>query len=201
MYQNYYHTEFNNNRMLRNMQNMVDARYAEILVNRRLTAEDKLRLKIDFNDISMREFGLDIDENDHIYDMDTETILVINDKFIKYSEDEFPVISHNEIDLNLIENPRLMEIIFGHFIVAYANRENLTITSNYQSNINGSDKGIFVVTYIKDDSVHAETQEIKSDAFVNESLRIFNLVTKINHRSHLYKDLSRFDIPIVRKGK
>ena len=47
-------------------------------------------LKINFNDITMRELKLDIDDNNHIYDMDTESVYMIKEKYIKYSEDEYP---------------------------------------------------------------------------------------------------------------
>ena len=68
---------------------------------------DMLDLKIRFNDAMMRELGLDITENDYVYDMDTESILQIKGKFIKYCDYEYPILKYNEeIELNLIENPR-----------------------------------------------------------------------------------------------
>lgn len=152
-------------------------------------------IKVNFNDISMRELRLDIDENDHIYDMDTESIYMIKEKYIKYSEDEYPNIMRDEIDMNLIENPRLMEILFGTWIVKWATRKQVEITSFYQSTIRGSNKGFFVMTYI---DANGETQEMKSDVYINESVRIFNLISKLNHTSHMY-DLTKLDIEIPRK--
>lgn len=152
-------------------------------------------LKINFNDITMRELKLDIDDNNHIYDMDTESVYMIKEKYIKYSEDEYPAIMRDEIDMNLIENPRLMEMLFGIWITKWAARKQVEITSFYQSAIRGSNKGFFVMTYI---ASNGETQEMKSDVFVNESVRIFNLISKLNHTSHMY-DLSELDIEIPRK--
>ena len=152
-------------------------------------------IKVNFNDISMRELRLDSDENDHIYDMDTESIYMIKEKYIKYSEDEYPNIMRDEIDMNLIENPRLMEILFGTWIVKWATRKQVEITSFYQSTIRGSNKGFFVMTYI---DANGETQEMKSDVYINESVRIFNLISKLNHTSHMY-DLTKLDIEIPRK--
>ena len=57
-----------------------------------------LKLKIGFNDIVMRELGLDITEDDHIYDMDTNTIIQINEKFIKYCKELDIVNLINDID-------------------------------------------------------------------------------------------------------
>ena len=154
-------------------------------------------IKVNFNDIVMREFGLDINDDDHIYDMDTNEVYMIKEKYIKYSEDEYPVIGHNEMDMNLIENPRLMEILFGTWIVKkWGNRFGYHISSFSQNAIRGSTKGFFAMTYV----VNGENKEIKSDIFINESLRIFNLVCKLNHRDHMY-DTTQFDIEIVRKDK
>ena len=40
---------------------------------------------------------------------------------------------------------------------------------------------------------NGKTKEIRSDDFMNECLRMFNLITKLNHTSHLY-DFEIFDI-------
>ena len=157
-----------------------------------------VELKASFNDITMRELGLDIDENDHIYDIETESLYVIKDKFLRYTDEEYPVFNHNEIDMNLIENPRLMEHLFGMWIPRWAKRNgNVEITSFYQSALRGSNRGLFVLTFINN---KGETEEIKSDAYINESVRIFNLIAKLNHRQKLYK-LDYFDIEIVKGDK
>jgi len=152
--------------------------------------------KIDFNDIICRELGLSVDDNDHVVDVDLESVLMINDKFIKYSDDQYPKLFHNEIDLNLIENPRLTEILFGRWVSRRAQSKGIEITSMYQSAIRGSNKGFFVVTY----NVGSEPREKRSDVFVNESLRILNLICKLNHTEHLYKArINNLDIEIIRK--
>ena len=160
-------------------------------------AQAMLELKIDFNDVVMRELGLDYDEETgHIYNIDTEEMFTIKNKFIKYSEDMYPVLSHNEMDLNLIENPRLMEFLFGIWIKRRAESKGIEITSYYQSSVRDTKHGFFVVTYL----VMDEPREQKSDVFINESVRIFNLICKLNHRTNLYKNsINRFDIEIVRK--
>jgi len=154
-------------------------------------------IKVNFNDIAMRELGLDVDDDDHVLDIDSESVYTIKDKYIKYSEDEYPVIGFNEIDLNLIENPRLMEMLFALWVKRRAKRKGLEITSFYQSMIRGSNKGFFVVTYLGPDG---ETREAKSDVFLNESVRIFSVIAKLNHTSHLY-DLEPFDIEIEKLTK
>lgn len=153
-------------------------------------------IKVNFNDIVMRELGLDIDENDHVYDMDTESIYTMKDKFIKYSEEEYPVIHANEIELNLIENPRLMEMLFGLWIQKWAERKHVEVSSFSQIAIRGSKNGFFNMTYVE----NGEVKEIKSNIFINESLRIFNLICILNHRDHMY-NVDQFNIEIIRKDK
>ena len=148
--------------------------------------------KLNFNDIVMRELNFDVDENDHLVDMNSETILTLKDKFIKYSEEEYPVIGFNEIELNLLENSRLMETIFGLWVKQRAESKGLSIASMYHSAIRGSDRGFFVVTYLQPDG---EISEVRSDIYLNESVRIFDLICKLRHTSHLY-DMNMFDIPI-----
>ena len=77
---------------------------------------DYFDLKVRFNDVMMRELGIDIVEDDdryldYLYDIDTGNILQIKEKFIKYCDYEYPVIKFNEIEMNLIENPRLTETL------------------------------------------------------------------------------------------
>lgn len=149
------------------------------------------KIKLAFNDVFMRETGLDIDDNDHVYDMDRQEVLQIKEKFIKYCDYEFPVLNHNEIDLNLIENPRLTEILAFKWLTDHIANE---IVSLDQTIITGSNKGHFVMSYVK----NGRTESIKSEAFINESVRIFNLITKINKTEHLY-NFNQWDISIERK--
>ena len=43
-----------------------------------------------------------------------------------------------------------------------------------------------------------EIKEIRSDGFENESVRIFNLICKINKTEHLY-DFNKFDVSVQKK--
>ena len=151
------------------------------------------KLMLFFNDVFMRETGLDIDDNDHIYNMETDSALVIKDKFLKYREYEFPVCAPNEIDFNLLENPKLTETIANMWL--HDNIKN-DILSLDQCIIPGSTKGIFVMSYIKD----GKTESLKSDAFTNESVRVLNLLCKITKRTHLY-DFEALDVVIEKDKK
>lgn len=155
-----------------------------------------LQSKINFNEVALRELGLNVDEDScYVYDPDDNSLYTIKGKYIKSSEDEYPVVKANEIDLNLIENPRLMEILFGMYIKKWAARKQVEVTSYYQSAINNSEEGFFVVTYVQ----NGQTSDIKSNIFRNQSVRILHLLAKLNHRARFY-DLSQFDIEIPKKG-
>lgn len=154
---------------------------------------DMWALKSEFNDKVMREMGLDMTDEGYVYDMDSTTIIQIKEKFIKYCEDEYEAnnLRHNEIELNLIENPRLMETL----TLMYLHRRiNNKIEAMTQATLPGSQKGYFVLSFLRGNQV----AEMRSGVYANESVRIFNLICKINKTSHMY-DFTKYDIPIERK--
>lgn len=153
---------------------------------------DVFRTILIFNDAFMRETGLDIDDNDHVYNMETDSALVIRDKYLKYRDYEYPVLNANEIDFNLLENPKLCETLANMWLHDNINNNILSLD---QCIIPGSKRGTFVLSYFKNGKI----ENIKSDAFLNESVRVFNLICKITKRTHLY-DFESMDI-IIEKDK
>lgn len=149
-----------------------------------------LNMKIAFNDICMREMGLDITDDGRLYDMDTTTILQYNEKFIKYIEDEYTLVGPNEIELNLLENSRIMQTLMGLYLDKYSRRVGINITSYYSSSKVKGERGYMAFTSIDG---YGRNMETRSDIFLNESVRMFSLICKVNSTTHLY-DLSRFDI-------
>lgn len=156
--------------------------------------EKFFNLKVRFNDVMLRELGLDITDESYVCDSENETVIQIKGRFIKYNEDPYAICKHNEIDLNLLENPRLTETLSIPVITGYCNRKGYILQSLNQVPIDGTNKGIFVISYIE----NGEVKELKSDGFINESVRIFNLLCKLNKSERLYK-FSDFDIEIVRR--
>lgn len=152
------------------------------------------KLKLIFNDAFMRETGLDIDDNDHVYNIDTDSALQIKEKFLKYCDYEYPLLRYNEIDFNLLENPKLCETLGLMWLKDHIENK---IISLDQCGIQGSHKGHFVMSYLKDDG---RVENISSDAFENESVRVFNLICKILNREHLY-DFKAMDVKIEKKSR
>ena len=165
------------------------------MANKKKDNFDYLELKVDFNDRVMRELGLDLTDEGYLFDIDTESVIQIKSKYIKYSEYEYPVTGPNEIDFNVIDNSRLMETISFPFLVNYCNSKGYEFHSISQNPAPDSNKGTFVLTY---KTPSGEVKEIKSDLFKNESVRVFNLICKINKTTRLY-DFEEMDIIIPRK--
>lgn len=142
-------------------------------------------LSVMFNDYAMRELGLDIDDGNHIYDADELSILQIDGKFIKYFDDIYDkeYLKSNEIELNLIDNPRLMEYLSIRYIRnKICEPKGVNFVSVSQEVAPGSDKGYFTLAY----ETSGQIKNKDSDSFVNESLRIFNLICKLNKTEHMY---------------
>ena len=144
----------------------------------------------EFNDKVMREFGLDITDDDYLYWMDDNSVITLKERYIKYCEEINPLLGHDEIQLNLLENARLIESLAYVYL---KKRINNPIVSISQDVIKGSNRGHFVLSYEK----LGKVENLRSDPFLNDSVRVFNLITKINHTEHLY-DFSKYDIPIKR---
>ncbi len=164
---------------------------------RKLTKADYLRIKIDFNDKVMRELGLDITEDDYLYDMDEMAILQIKGKYIKYCEYDTPVLHHDEIDMNFIENSRLLETIASPFFLRYCIDRNVELVSLSQTFKSDSARGCYVLSYQDKDGY---IKEIRSDFFTSESVRIFNLICKINKTTNLYK-FDEFDVEFPKPNR
>lgn len=143
-----------------------------------------------FNDISMREFGFDIDDDGHLFDMDLMTALTYKDKFLKYCDSEDRIVRPNEIELDLLQNNRLMNTLFGLFIDKYSQASGTYFNSTFQSASTYGKKGYMACTYVGKDGL---VQEIRSNEYFNESVRIFNLICKINKSEMMY-DFEMFDL-------
>lgn len=165
-----------------------------------MTKKEKkmLDLKINFNTIVMRELGLDYNEDGYIFkypdnEDDFAELLQIKEKFIKYSEEQYPIIAHNEIDLNLIDNPRLMEYLV--YMYLNDNLANPIVSIEIIQAPEGGGLCYAVLSY----RTETEIKSISSDVFVNESVCLFNLICKIKKTTVLYRYLDEFDVIIEHK--
>ena len=82
-----------------------------------------------------------------------------------------------------------MDSLLSSFLDEYQQRSNIERFSVFQSTHDKGATGYCGFKYMQNGKI----KEQKSDDFINESLRMFNLITKLNHTSHLY-DFKMFDI-------
>jgi hypothetical protein len=159
-----------------------------------ITKAQALDLRLRFNDAMMRELGFDLTDEGYLFDMNTESVLQIKEKYIKYCEVDNPYLKHDEIEMNLLENSRLAETLVIPFLSNYCNRIGVVFQSIAQVPIPGANKGMFVMYY----NINGETKSMVSDPYISESVRVFNFITKLNKTSHLYQ-FDIFDITLPRK--
>lgn len=156
--------------------------------------EEYLNIKISFNDYCMREMGFGLDDNDHLVDEDIETILRFKEKYIVYNDITLdPYVRGDEIDMNLLENYKLMELLFQAFITKYIVTHPMDVRGFLQRTVNGTDKVVFSLMYL-DPSTNL-IKHYESNSYRNGCVSIFNLVCKLVEREHIY-DFDKLDIII-----
>ena len=165
-------------------------------MKKNITDEELNEAKVCFTDIFLQEMGFEVTEDDLIYDPVMDGVIQFKEKLFKYFDGDSLYLRHNEIEFNLLENPKLMAIIFSNTFIPRYNSDNdkgIEIESFYQSTPRGAIKGYACVVLKSEDG--KPNEEIKSDKFINESVRILNLMAKLNGTSHWY-DLDKIDIDI-----
>lgn len=151
--------------------------------------EITFELRENFNDIVMRELGLDITDNNEVFDIETDSLLSFGDKVLIYPEYEFQRLKPDQMELNFLENSRMFTMLFGMYLDSNAKAQGVEISSVYQSESKRGIKGYMAYTKIENGAIVT----VKSKEFFNESVRILNLLCIINRTDHLY-DFEMFDI-------
>lgn len=150
---------------------------------------DELRIR--FNQFCTTELGFDIDEQtERLYDLDTDELVVINEKFIKDYEGEYSDIRYyaNDTKLLLLDNAGLLTALFMIYLGKFNGTMDV-LTFQHSTSTKG-DSGKFSCT-IK--GVNGINEIIESDSFMNESVRIFNIICKINKTVMRY-NFKEFDV-------
>lgn len=148
---------------------------------------DELRIR--FNDICMRELNLDVTEDNQIFDIKTQSILEYKDGVtLVYYEQENQYLRPNQYAMNLLENPRLLNILTGIFLESYSKQYNVYFTSLYTTNVT-SITGYAACTKLE----NGVNKEIRSAIFMNESVRLLHLICTLKHTTNLY-NFNMFDV-------
>lgn len=137
---------------------------------------------LEFGDLTLRELGLEINQDNHIVDQDTGHLLTFKDKKIKYNTGIIFRLNKDEISYDPLNNPKLMNHLFAYYTNKLADEESVYIGSYFNIPVNNSDK--FVMKVKTDDSF------IKSEPYFSESVRIMDIVCKLNDSD---TDVSKYD--------
>ena len=137
---------------------------------------------LEFGDLTLRELGLEIDQNNYIVDQDTGNLLMFKDKKIKYNTDMVFRLNKDEISYDPLNNSRLMNHLFSYYASKLADEDSVYIGSYFNIPIKESDKSIM--------KVKTDTNIIKSEPYFNESVRIMDVICKINDSG---TDVSKYD--------
>lgn len=156
-----------------------------------------------FNDVCLREMGLDLTKEDLVYDIESNTVLQFDGLYLKYCPSKYTIINQSiETRFNLIENPKLMTMLASMYCTNVINKRGykvlglnqyITNQQNYSGYVALAVEPRSVVTYNGQIAGYIRMQDIRSDVFINESVRLLSLVCKVNGTGDMY-DLSALDV-------
>lgn len=147
---------------------------------------------IEFSDLTLREIGLEVDANGHIVDEESGNPITMKGKYLKYNYGPVKRTSREEINYDPLNNPKLMNMLFCY----YSNKlesEGSRGVDMYSTNLFGEDK-VVLKAKVGDNT-------IQSEPYLNESVRIMDVVLKMNDST---EDISVYDAvtePIVAKKR
>lgn len=137
---------------------------------------------LEFGDLTLRELGLEVDKDNYIVDQDTGNLLTVKDKKIKYNSETIFRLNKDEISYDPLNNSRLMNHLFGYYTSKLADEESIYIESYFNIPTKDSNKSIM--------KVKTQDETFKSDAYFNESVRIMDVICKMNDSD---TDVSKYD--------
>lgn len=157
-----------------------------------------------FNDVCLREMGLDLTKEDLVYDIESNTVLQFDGLYLKYCPSKYTIINQSiETRFNLIENPKLMTMLASMYCTKELNKKGYKVLGLNQYIVNQQKYLGYValsierinpaVMYNGQVAGRIVMQDIQSDSFINESVRLLSLVCKVNGTSDMY-DLSALDV-------
>lgn len=149
-----------------------------------------------FNDVCLREMNLDLTTDDLVYDVETESLLQCDGLFLKYCPSKYTIINKNkETRFDLIENPKLMTILTSVYCERQLNKRGIKILGLNQY-ITDKNTGYGYVSLSLEAMKHLTyngeiagtwiVNDINSDNYINETVRLLSLVTKINGTDKMY---------------
>lgn len=147
-----------------------------------MNASDK-----EINTIIMQEIGLEVGENNRIYDQDTGVKITINNMDV--------IAPGNYCDKQSIEfdphnNRKLMSQLFGYFLDKHSEETDIDILAYY--NVDDGKNG-----YIE--CRMSNNELISSKSYQRDSLKYTDIIMRLNGETNT-DELEKFDTPMERKS-
>lgn len=136
---------------------------------------------IEFGDLTLREIGLDVNEDNHIVDEETGMPILMKGKFLKYNHGPAKRVTRDEINYDPLNNSKLMNMLFGYYSDKLESEGSRGIDM-CASAITPNGKQVLKVK-TGDDS-------IQSNPYYNESVRLMDVICKLNDSG---EDVSKYD--------
>lgn len=126
---------------------------------------------IDFADLTLKEIGLDVDEDNHIIDEETGMPITAKGKFLKFNCGAVSRTTRDEINYDPLNNPKLMNFLFGYYSSKLEAEGSRGVDICYTTN-GPEDKQIL--------NIKTGDDALESEPYYNESVRIMDVICKLN---------------------
>ena len=126
---------------------------------------------IDFADLTLKEIGLDVDEDNHIVDEETGMPITAKGKFLKFNCGAANRTTRDEINYDPLNNPKLMNFLFGYYSSKLEAEGSRGVDICYTTS-GPEDKQIL--------NVKTGDDSLESNPYYNESVRIMDVICKLN---------------------
>jgi len=131
----------------------------------------------------MEEMGLEEGDRKRVYDQDTGVMYQLKGKDIVAPGNKS---GKNAIELDMINKPKLMTYMFGHFVDKLVEEEDIPPVSNFYIDPYDRYGHTTGVIRFEDDTI------IRSEKYRNETTCLADLVLRLNNDTDI--DLSKYDI-------
>lgn len=140
---------------------------------------------IQFGELFMEEMGLYIDPYGRVVDQQTDSLLQVKGKCLRFPLDGSVRLSKGEMEFDPLNNQTLANNLFGFYIQNRLSDNGNVYVSNYctVASPDDKDKGIL--------EVKTETGTIKSGEYYRDSLKYADMMMRMNGTPNI--DLSAFD--------
>lgn len=146
---------------------------------------------IEFGDLTLKEIGLDIDEDNHIIDEESGMPIMMKGKFLKFNCGPANRTTKDEINYDPLNNPKLMNFLLGYYSDKLESEGSRGVDICF-STVGPEEKQIL--------KVKTGDDTLESNPYHNESVRIMDIICQLNESE---QDVSKYDSkpePLV-KGK